>query len=167
MKARPAYKYAFSPPGVSGIEKWQIRTYHRDIISDAGKYELEKKAFLETQTGKKFLTYRQEKFLNLNGLSLWLVDGTSLRGGAKAGDVDFTMAGHGFRYLYIPLGEIWIDAVYKNTLDFWPTIWHEYLERNLMAKGMDYDNAHDIAHRLEIVLRQGKYFVLPVGTYRQ
>ena len=27
----------------------------------------------------------------------------------KTGDVDFTMGGHAYRYLYIPVYEIWID----------------------------------------------------------
>ena len=159
--------YVFSPTYISGIEKWQIEKYHIDLVDDYDRYNERKRAFLFSKTGKTFLGYKKTHFKKLLGIDIWVVDGSDLRSGLKAGDVDFTMGGHGYRYLYIPENEIWIDDAYDNSEDVWPTIWHEYLERNLMKTGMLYDDAHDIAHKLEIVLREGKYFALPVGTHRQ
>jgi len=164
--------YAFCPPYISGIEQWQIDKYHIDVVDDLESYNARKSAFFQSKIGKRFLSYKKRLFKKLCGLEIWIIDGSALRNGLKAGDVDFTMGGNGGRYLYIPENEIWIDDAYENSEDFWPTVWHEYLERNLMLSGMPYDDigdyhAHDIAHKLEIVLREGKYFVLPVGTFRQ
>jgi len=92
-----------------------------------------------------------------------LVNGKIIRGKI---DVDFTSGGHGYRYLYIPLNEIWIDNALSFE-DIKPTIWHEFVERHLMERGADYNAAHEYACGLEIGIRQRKEFFLPVGNVNQ
>lgn len=160
-------KIVYIPEESVGTYRWQEDVLRIDHISDLKAYHIKKRRFIPSAVGRKFLKYRKKKLTTLHGLTVWLVDGDALRSGLKAGDVDFTMGGHGYRYLYIPRYEIWIDEVHKGTPDVWPVIWHEYIERILMRNGMPYAQAHEIASRLEIVHREGTYFVLPVGTYRQ
>lgn len=101
------------------------------------------------------------RLLKLNNVTCWLVDGERVR----LIDDDFTMGGHGARYLYIPLDEIWIDRACRN----WrPLFVHEYAEYRLMLhEGMNYGDAHDVASKIEITIRQGIGFVLPVGHFEQ
>ena len=147
--------------------QYQEHRYRIDRINSVSEYNAKKRAFLKTSAGQAFQQYKVEKIERLHGLDYYYVDADALRGGQTKGDVDFTMGGHGYRYLYIPSHEIWIDIAYKNTRADIPTRWHEYTERPLMAQGIRYVDAHEIASNLENVLLEGKYFVLPVGTYRE
>jgi len=165
-KPRPN-KIVFVPKELSKIYQIQEETLRIDKVKNLKEYHAQKRKFFVTERGKKFLSYKQEKFTNLQGLSVWFINGEKLRSGVKAGDVDFTMGGHDYRYLYVPRYEIWIDELYKGTKELWSIIWHEYIERGLMQKGQDYDTAHTTASHLEILLKEGSYFILPVGTYRQ
>lgn len=165
-KPRPN-KIVFVPKELAKIYEHQEEKLRIDRVKNLKEYHEQKRKFFETERGKKFLSYKTEKFKNLQGLSVWFVDGTKLRSGLKAGDVDFTMGGQGYRYLYVPKYEIWIDQLYKGSKELWSIIWHEYIERALMQKSQDYDEAHITASHLEILLKEGSYFVLPVGTYRQ
>jgi len=113
--------------------------------------------------GRNLRRYRDRKIAKLSGVDIWLVDGSGIR---RDLDVDFTMGGHAYRYLYIPPDEIWVENSLTEA-DLWPTIWHEFIERRLMRAGFNYDKAHTFASRLEIVLRDGRTFVLPVGIFRQ
>lgn len=73
-----------------------------------------------------------------HGLLLVLVDGTHVR---NTHDSDFCQGGNGFRYRFIPRGELWIDEQISE--DEWPLIaFHECYEAELMRGGMDYDGAH-------------------------
>jgi hypothetical protein len=82
-------------------------------------------------------------------LDIWVVDGGKVRSFI---DIDFTTGGHGIRYLYIPMNEIWIDsATDNNEIDL--TILHEITEFNLMKKGTNYNDAHDIACVIESIQR--------------
>jgi len=84
-----------------------------------------------------------------SGASVWIVDGRLVR---SVFDVDFTEGGHDFVYEFIPDGEVWID----NDLQMPErpyVLLHELHERNLMAKGWDYDRAHEDASRLELRCR--------------
>lgn len=102
---------------------------------------------------------RLKKLRVLGDVTCWQVDAELVR----RIDDDFTMGGHGARYLYIPINEIWIDDGCRN----WQTIFfHEYSERQLMCRGMTYNDAHDIASKVEITIRHGD-FVLPVGHFDQ
>jgi hypothetical protein len=115
---------------------------------------------------RNFKRYRIKKIACLPGVTVWLVDGNAVRKGLETGDVDFTQGGQGYTHLYIPPKEIWIDNDCRRD-GIWPTILHEYSERLLMREGMHYNVAHSHASRLEITLREGTYFLLPVGTFHQ
>ena len=84
-----------------------------------------------------------------HGLQIALVDGTYVR---NHHDSDFSQGGNGFRYRFVSRREIWIDA--QISRDEWPLIaFHECREVELMRRGMSYDQAHNIAKRLEDRLR--------------
>ena len=106
---------------------------------------------------------RVKKIQKVGGVQVWLVDGSMIR---KHFDVDFTSGGHGYRYLYVPIGEIWIDNA-LNAEDIRPTVWHEFVERHLMQRGWGYNDGHDYAARVEIGIRRGIEFVLPVVNIDQ
>lgn len=141
------------PQKLRDIYAWQEKNLRVRHITNLKQYYERKKRFLTSANGQKFLRYRKKKFCVLHGLSIWIVDGDALRGGCESGDVDFTMGGHGYFYVYIPKNEIWIDDANASCDDLWPTIWHEYLERNLMKRGITYNTAHTLASQLEIALR--------------
>jgi len=157
----------YTPKRLQNLYLWQEKNLRIGRVLNLPSYSVRKKKFISSKEGRKFLSYRTKKITDLNGVAVWLVDGIAIRSGLKAGDIDFTMGGHGYRYLYIPEKEIWIDNANAHRGDLEPVIWHEYLERKLMKGGMGYDGAHTIASDLEITLREGTYFVLPVGTFRQ
>ncbi len=104
-----------------------------------------------------------KKIGRLLGLDIWVVNGEKIRTKAY---VDFTCGGHAYRYLYVPLNEIWIDNALKGG-DVIATIWHELTERRYMARGWSYNEAHDFASRAEIKFRQEGEFVLPVANFDQ
>ena len=80
-----------------------------------------------------------------DSVSVWVVDGRLVR---SVFDVDFTEGGHDHVYEFVPENEVWID----NDLDEAErpyVLLHELHERNLMAKGWDYDRAHEDSSKLE------------------
>ena len=64
-------------------------------------------------------------------------------------DPEFVVGGHNYVYDYIPKGEIWIDSVMEDTRELPYYITHEITEYDLMAKGKDYEAAHDFANAAE------------------
>ena len=80
-----------------------------------------------------------------SGLHVWFVDGRLVR---SCYDIEFTEGGHDYVYEFVPMNEIWIDDdIHEDERGF--VLFHELHERNLMAKGMDYDSAHADSSRLE------------------
>jgi hypothetical protein len=81
-----------------------------------------------------------------HGLSLVLVNGTYVR---DHHDSDFSQGGNGYRYRFVPKGEIWIDC--EIDPDEWPLIaFHECQEAwHMKHLGWSYDRAHDAAKKLE------------------
>src|SRR5260370_15233337 len=80
-----------------------------------------------------------------NGVQVWLVNGRLVR---SCYDVEFTEGSHDYVYQIVPQNEVWIDDdIHTDERGF--VLLHELHERNLMARGMDYDTAHDEARRLE------------------
>jgi len=80
---------------------------------------------------------------------IWLVDGRLVR---SMFDIDFTEGGHDQVYKFVPKGEVWIDNDVES--DERPYIlFHELHERNLMKKGLPYNEAHADASHLEYHLR--------------
>ena len=107
------------------------------------------------------LEVRIKKIAERDGKIFFLVDGFRIR---YFIDIDFTMGGHGLRYVYIPLNEIWIDS--SNEKEKEQIIKHELVEFNLMRKGMNYDRAHELASLSELEISDRKV-ILPVGHHRQ
>lgn len=129
-------------------------------IGDSDKFE--KKSKTLNKKIRRQVTFKKQLLRKIGDTVIYSVDGEVIRNKV---DDDFTMGGHGYRYLYIPIDEIWIEkSLARSERQF--VIWHEYLERRLMQKGMTYD-VHDVASRFEIILRKGDAIVLPVMAYRQ
>ena len=73
-----------------------------------------------------------------HGLELVLVDGTHVR---NTYDSDFVQGGNGFRYRFVPRGELWVEVLIP--AEERPLVaFHECYETELMRGGMDYEHAH-------------------------
>jgi hypothetical protein len=80
-----------------------------------------------------------------DGVQVWFVNGRLVR---SMYDVEFTEGGHDYVYEFVPPNEVWIDDdVHEEERS--AVLFHELHERNLMAKGMDYDTAHEESSKLE------------------
>jgi hypothetical protein len=80
-----------------------------------------------------------------SGVSVWIVDGRLVR---SVFDIDFTEGGHDHVYEFVPENEVWIDNDLEEAERPFVLL-HELHERNLMAKGWDYDHAHEESSTLE------------------
>lgn len=78
-------------------------------------------------------------------VSVWIVNGRLVR---SVFDVDFTEGGHDYVYEFVPQNEVWIDNDLEETERPYVLL-HELHERNLMAKGWDYDRAHEDSSKIE------------------
>lgn len=78
-------------------------------------------------------------------VSVWIVNGRLLR---SVFDIDFTEGGHDHVYEFVPENEVWIDNDLSESERPYVLL-HELHERNLMAKGWDYDRAHADASKIE------------------
>lgn len=74
-------------------------------------------------------------------LTIQYVDGAIVR---QYLDPEFVLGGHSLVYDYVPKNEIWVDAL-QDPREVPYLILHEITEYNHMIKGMNYDQAHDIA----------------------
>jgi hypothetical protein len=80
-----------------------------------------------------------------NGVSVWVVNGRLVR---SVFDIDFTAGGHDHVYEFVPEGEVWIDdAITEKERGF--VLLHELHERNRMAGGTPYSQAHAESSKLE------------------
>ena len=80
-----------------------------------------------------------------SGVNVWVVNGRLVR---SAFDVDFTEGGHDHVYEFVPENEVWIDNDLEEAERPYVLL-HELHERNLMARGWDYDHAHEDSSKLE------------------
>ena len=85
-------------------------------------------------------------------LKVWIVRGEVVR---DVFFLDFTEGGHDKVYSFIPKNEVWIDDDISE-LERKFIILHEIHERRLMAKGMNYDSAHQSSSKLEYHYRHCK-----------
>jgi hypothetical protein len=87
---------------------------------------------------------------------VWIVDGGIVRQKIYK---EFLYGGNEQRYIFNPIGEIWIDnAISCEEFDL--TVAHELNERHLMAKfGWTYENAHDSSLMLEQVIRHNNMVI--------
>ncbi len=75
------------------------------------------------------------------GLTLVFIDGNIVR---RYLDPEFIFGGHDLVYDYIPKNELWLE-IEMNPKEIPFVFQHEFLERELMAKGKNYDVAHEYA----------------------
>lgn len=99
---------------------------------------------------KKLTGVYRAKIRDVDGISVWLVDGGTVR---REFWNDFIQGGNGARYKFVPIDEIWVDnSVTPEEVEY--TIKHELIERDLMIhEGLNYDDAHDKAVRSEVKMR--------------
>ena len=88
-------------------------------------------------------------------LKIWIIDGRTVR---DLFFVDFTEGGHDKVYSFVPKGEVWIDND-LSLKEIKYVVLHELHERNLMAKGMDYDSAHEASSAIEHTCRKNKHLL--------
>lgn len=87
-----------------------------------------------------------KQIYDLDNIKVWEVDGKWVR---ENKDMDFTHGGNNGAYSWIPKDEIWIDDG-LNQDEVAVTALHELVERKeMLAGGLDYNRAHDIAIRIE------------------
>jgi hypothetical protein len=80
-----------------------------------------------------------------NGVSVWIVNGRLVR---SVFNIDFTEGGHDYVYEFVPENEVWIDDdIVEQERGY--VLLHELHERNRMAKGWPYSEAHAESSRLE------------------
>ena len=80
-----------------------------------------------------------------HGLVIVLVDGTHVR---NTYDSDFSQGGNGYRYDFVPRGELWVDDCLPE-IEIPLVAFHECREAELMRHGWTYSRAHDRAKMLE------------------
>jgi hypothetical protein len=85
-----------------------------------------------------------------HGREIYLVDGTVVRNHL---DSDFVQGGNGYRYDFVPREELWVDASMPPE-EVPLVVMHECEEAELMAGGMDYEEAHDVAKSMEDAARR-------------
>jgi hypothetical protein len=78
-------------------------------------------------------------------VSVWIVDGRLVR---SVFDVDYTEGGHDYVYEFVPENEVWIDNDLEEAERPYVLL-HELHERNLMAKGWNYSDAHEDSSKVE------------------
>lgn len=88
-------------------------------------------------------------------LKVMLVSGQAVR---DKFSVDFSLAGHDAVYKYVPKGEVWVEEGLAPH-DRKVILVHELWERHLMGFGMDYEEAHRRANRLEENVRKSPAIV--------
>lgn len=76
---------------------------------------------------------------------IWIVDGSYIRGHI---DEEFTNFGQHFKFSYIPENEVWIDDDLIGQERGYVLL-HELHERNRMAEGLPYSEAHAESSKLE------------------
>ena len=129
------------------IEKADLKERKERSISKYLKSKLKKPLSREQEIQEihKKLIKKYSK-----NVSVWIVDGELVR---DLFDIDFTEGGHHLVYRFVPQDEIWIDdSLSEKELRF--VLLHELHERNLMAKGWDYESAHRDSSKIELHCRK-------------
>ncbi|MCX6820890.1 MAG: hypothetical protein NT016_02995 [Candidatus Aenigmarchaeota archaeon] len=101
--------------------------------------------------GTKVSLGLNKRMLGLSGaFKVFLINGEHVRNNLET---DFTMASHGYVSGFIPKDEIWMDDR-LSTNDTVAVLHHEIFEVRLMAKGMPYPDAHELATESEKKFRK-------------
>jgi len=93
--------------------------------------------------------YRQF-VVSKDSLNIWIVDGASVRRDIFP---DFGLSGNDMAYHFIPKNEIWVDGQISCEETRFSII-AESIERQLMAKGMSYDDAYTSALKTTLKYRK-------------
>lgn len=115
------------------------------------KSKFYEKNFKKEKNRRKILEKVYKKLLKKysNRIRIWIVRGKIVR---DVFFLDFTEGGHDKVYHFIPKNEVWIDdALSSREKKF--VILHELHERKLMAKGMNYEEAHHLSSKIEYKYR--------------
>lgn len=98
-----------------------------------------------------------------HGKEIFLVNGSYVR---NHFDSDFIAGGNGYRYRWIPRGELWLDD--SSPAAEWPyNAFHECHESEDMKHGASYEKAHDAAKRIEDRMRHRDHPGEPRSTKGQ
>ena len=127
-----------------GVEKWEA--YHN---SENKVKKLRESSKISKHTDKNSDKPSKNIYIKewgkIGDLTIWLIDAKKVRNEHKS---DFMEGGHDYVYNWIPENEIWIeDGLNEHEIPF--IILHEMVERTLMKGKMKYDDAHDIASKVE------------------
>lgn len=128
-----------------GMEKWDA--YHKAEKMDKKLREkIEKNPEKTDEKGHEKIYKKEYCKIKDADVTVWLIDAEVARDKYKS---DFMEGGHGYVYKWIPNDEIWIeDGLKDKEIPF--ILIHEFVERTLMKeKKMKYDDAHNIAARVE------------------
>ncbi len=105
-----------------------------------------KKSFAHPKSAKLKIIKTARK----GAYTLKYLDGATVRTGF---DPYFLLGGHDLAYTYIPKNELWIDMrCHPEELKY--TLAHKLYEREQMAQGLSYDDAHDFALAYQRRLRR-------------
>jgi hypothetical protein len=98
---------------------------------------------------KQVKKIKVKKIAAFEDVDVWVVDGELVR---DLFYIDFTEGGHDLVYNFIPEGEVWIDDdVVKGERLY--IMLHELIERRLMEKEKNYQDAHNKATKIEWLIR--------------
>ncbi len=142
-------EYKFMSNGMnydSAIEKADLiekRERSKDILFRQIKEKKETKKKIINQVHKKLLKRYSKK------IRVWVINGMLVR---NIFFIDFTEGGHDKVYDFIPQNEIWLDDD-TGLKERKFILLHEIHERNLMAKGKDYETAHKSSSEIEYFCR--------------
>lgn len=132
-------------------------------LSAREKQSLIRKDFASDTERKKILIDKKHIFTFKN-FKFCLVYAEYIRNNV---DIDFVAGGNPARYQYVPKDEIWIESSVSMN-DIAATALHEFVECVLMdKKHMSYDDAHDLASKVEIKLRKKFDKSLKIRDYEQ
>jgi hypothetical protein len=93
-----------------------------------------------------------ELYKKIDGFKVYVVDGEFIR---TEKDIDFTNFGQHYRHSYIPKDELWVDETNPQGEDEYKYyVQHMIVEHSLMADGMPYNKASDLANKVEAELRK-------------
>lgn len=131
-----------------GMEKWEA--YHKAEKMDKKLREDITKTISDKKSKKDIYV---KEYCKIGDITVWLVDAELVRDWFK---VDYMEGGHFYVYKWIPKDEIWIENGLINSEIPYILI-HEYVERTLMKEEkMKYDDAHNIAAKVEWSKRPDK-----------
>src|SRR3970282_467863 len=67
----------YTPKRLQNLYLWQEKNLRIGRVLNLPSYSVRKKKFISSKEGRKFLSYRTKKITDLNGVAVWLVDGTT------------------------------------------------------------------------------------------